>query len=63
MTPGEPIDDFFVRWKQATLDTIAFRTWGHRQWFAASALRLAEMGITVNVQKRCLNRGYLLVKI
>lgn len=60
VVPGEPIFTFFQDWKQAALSTIGAQAWGMRQWFAASATRLAERDYTIDTRRRWLNRGYLL---
>jgi hypothetical protein len=63
MAPGEPIYDFFQAWKQATLETAAFRVWGARQWFVASARRLAATGYRIDLHGRWLRRGYLVWRL
>ncbi|MGQ9849870.1 MAG: methylase [Aggregatilineaceae bacterium] len=60
--PGERINDFMTAWKNAARQTIAYRTWGPRQWFAASARWLAEEGWPVDTRRRLLYQGYLLWK-
>ena len=60
MVAGEPIDDFFQTWKRAVQRTAAMREWGLRQWFAASALQLAEAGYRINRRMGWLRRGYLI---
>lgn len=62
MTPGEPIDALMGVWKQAARETMAKRAWGHRQWFIASAYRLADLGYPVVLRPKLLNSGYLLVR-
>jgi len=59
VVPGTPIYDFFARWKQATWETVAQRTWGLRTWFAASAQQIAQSGYTIDQRRRWLARGYL----
>jgi len=61
MQPGEPIYDFFDRWRQALRETAAWQVWGTRQWFAASARRLAEAGYVIELHRRWLHHGYLIV--
>ncbi|MEM7537642.1 MAG: methylase [Chloroflexota bacterium] len=67
MVSGEPIYTFFELWKQATRETVAMKTWGLRQWFVASAERLAEYGqshgFVVNTQKKWLQKGFLIVSL
>lgn len=59
MVPGEKINAFFEAWKLAVRDTVAFRQWGLRQWFAASAQTLATQGYTVDLRRTLVSRGYL----
>lgn len=62
MIPGERINDFMTAWKAAARQTIAYRTWGPRQWFAASVRELAGQGWPVETRRRLLYQGYLLWK-
>lgn len=62
MTPGEPIYALFEAWKRAARETMSTRVWGLRQWFAASAYRLAALGYPVSLRPKLLNGGYLLVR-
>jgi hypothetical protein len=57
--PGESIFDFFEAWKTACAEASAMKTFGLRQWFAASAEGLARRGYRVRTQKKWLNRGWL----
>ena len=58
--PGELIYDFFTAWKRAAAETISAKVYGLRQWFDASAQALARDGYSINLQKRFLNRGWLI---
>lgn len=60
IVPGQRIDAFMTAWKYAAQDTIAFRAWGLRQWFEASAYTLARQGYAVSTRRRLLRLGYLL---
>jgi len=61
MVPGESIYDFMEAWKTAARQTIAFRTFGFRQWFVASARQLAADGrYSIETHSRYLRRGFLL---
>lgn len=60
MIPGERINAFMSAWKHAAQDTIAFRDWGLRQWFEASAHALARQSYAVSTHRRWLRMGYLL---
>lgn len=61
MLPGEGIHAFFEAWKAATLESAPLKTFGLRQWFAASAAGLARRGWRVRLQKKWLNRGWLVL--
>ncbi len=64
MVPGEVIYDFMEAWKAAARQTIAFRSFGLRQWFAASAQRLAADGrYSIETRPRYLRRGFLLWRL
>ena len=56
---GEPIYDFFEAWKLSAKETIALKTYGAKQWFAAAAEALAQKGYKLNLQKKFLSKGYL----
>ena len=58
--PGEMIHDFFAAWKRAAAETVSAKVYGLRQWFEASAQALARNGYSINLQKRFLNRGWLI---
>ena len=59
---GEPIFDFFEAWKKSAAETSATRTYGDKQWFIATAERLAERGYEIAVQRKWLTRGFLIWK-
>ena len=58
--PGELIHDFFTAWKRAAAETASAKVFGLRPWFEASAQALARNGYSINLQKRFLNRGWLI---
>lgn len=58
--PGEAIYDFFNAWKTATAEASPQKTFGLRQWFAASAEGLALRGYQINLQKSWLRKGWLI---
>ena len=58
--PGELIHDFFATWKRAAAETVSAKVYGLRPWFDASAQILARNGYSINLQKRFLNRGWLI---
>lgn len=62
MLPGEVIYEFMETWKQAARLSMAVKTFGLRQWFAASAAALADLGYAVDLHERLVNHGYLLWK-
>jgi hypothetical protein len=59
---GEPIYDFFEAWKLSAAETSAVKTYGARQWFISAAERLAERGYQVELQRKWLAKGYLILK-
>ena len=63
VVPGEPIYDFFEAWKGAAAETAAMKAYGLRQWFVHSAESLARKVYTVNLQKKFLSRGYLILEL
>lgn len=62
MEEGELIHTFFANWKQAAQVTSPMRTWGQRQWFAASAQELARHGWSIDLRTRWLRSGYLILR-
>ena len=60
--PGEPIHDFFEAWKASAAETSSVKTYGVRQWFIATAERLAERGYKIALQRKWLTKGYLIWK-
>lgn len=62
MLPGENIYEFMEAWKQASRLSMAVKTFGLRQWFAASAEALASLGYNIDLRKRFVEHGYLIWK-
>ena len=62
MQPGEPIYELLAAWKRAALRTQAERSWGLRRWFIASAHALAADGVDVNLHRRSLELGFLIIR-
>lgn len=60
VTPGEKIYNFFEAWKRTAAETISAKTYGRRQWFAATAQSLARRGDKVNLQKKWASKGWLI---
>jgi hypothetical protein len=58
--PGTAIYEFFEDWKRAAADASPLRTFGLRQWFAASAEKLALRGYRLNLQKSWVRKGWLI---
>lgn len=58
--PGEAIHRFFENWKAACAENAPVKTFGLRPWFSASARGLAGRGYAIRLQKRWLNRGWLI---
>ncbi len=57
---GELIYDFIEAWKRSAAETSPARVFGLKQWFAASAQSLALKGYSINLQKRFINKGWLI---
>ncbi len=62
MLPGENIYEFMEAWKQAARLSMAVKTFGLRQWFAASAEALTGLGYSIDLRKRFVEHGYLIWK-
>ncbi len=60
---GEPIHDFFEAWKRSASEASATKAYGARQWFIATAERLAGRGYEVATRRKWLNRGFLIWKL
>ena len=60
--PGAPIHEFLLAWKQAAAVTAPLRVWGERQWFTGAAEHLARQGWRVELRRRWLRSGYLVVR-
>jgi hypothetical protein len=58
--PGEEIHDFFADWKRSAAETSAAKTFGLKQWFAASVEALAAKGFRIDLHKKWLNKGWLI---
>lgn len=57
---GEFVHDFFQAWKRSLAETSPAKTFGLKQWFAASAEKLAEKGFDIDLHKKWLGRGWLI---
>ena len=60
---GEPIYEFFEAWKLSAAETAAIKIYGDRQWFVATAERLAERGYAIETHRKWLTKGYLIWKL
>ena len=58
--PGEKVYDFFEAWKRSAAETSAAKTFGLKQWFAASAGSLAAKGYKIDLRKKWLAKGWLI---
>jgi hypothetical protein len=63
MTSGEPIHEFMEAWKRAAAETSPVKTYGDKQWFIASAERLAERGYKIDLRKKWTARGWLVWRL
>jgi len=63
MSPGEPIHALLEMWKAAAQRTSSERVWGERRWFLAAARALRASGARVDIRRRWLGRGYLVVSV
>lgn len=61
ITKGEPIYDFFEAWKRSVSETASAKAYGLRQWFGATAESLAGKGYKINLQKKFLSKGWLIL--
>ncbi|MCB2179845.1 hypothetical protein KQH54_01840 [bacterium] len=59
MIAGEEINQFFTDWEASTVNTIAHKAYGIRQWFVESGNALAEMGYQIDTRKKMLKSGFL----
>ena len=62
MVPGEEVYEFFEAWKRSAQETVSFKTYGAKQWFIATAEALAGKGYKVNLQRKFLSKGYLVLE-
>ena len=62
VVPGEPIHGFFDSWKRSTAETSAAKAYGFRQWFMASAESLSQKGYKINLHRKFLSRGFLVLE-
>ena len=58
--PDEKVYDFFEAWKRSAAETSAAKTFGLKQWFAASAGSLAAKGYKIDLRKKWLAKGWLI---
>jgi len=62
MIPGEAIAAFFDAWKKSAAEMSAAKVYGSRQWFMAAADALSQKGYRVNLNRKFLSRGFLVVQ-
>jgi len=63
MAIGEPIHTLMEMWKAAAQQTLPERSWGERRWFVAAAHALHASGARIDLRRRWLGRGYLVVGV
>ncbi len=61
VVPGEQIYDFFEAWKHSAEESVHAKVWGARQWFISTTERLAAKGYQVNLQRKWLTKGWLIL--
>lgn len=59
---GELIYDFFEAWKKSAAETSHAKVYGLRQWFIAAAESLSAKGYRINLQKKFLSKGWLILE-
>jgi hypothetical protein len=57
---GDPIYNFIEAWKRSAAEASPAKVFGLKQWFAASAENLASKGYAINLQKKFINKGWLI---
>ncbi len=57
---GESAGDFLSAWEKSALSTRVHDIWGRRQWFEASARKLAGDGYRINLSRSWLRKGWLI---
>ena len=57
---GESIYEFIEAWKRSAAETSPAKVFGLKQWFAASAESLASKGYAIKLQKKFINKGWLI---
>ncbi|MEI6290304.1 MAG: hypothetical protein WCP19_07700 [Chloroflexota bacterium] len=60
--PGDPVYDFFNHWKLAAAETSPHQVWGYRQWFTAAADSLARRGYKIDLRRKFLSRGWMILQ-
>jgi hypothetical protein len=62
MIPGNAIHAFFEAWKKSAAEMSAAKVFGSRQWFMAAADALSQKGYRVNLNRKFLSRGFLVLE-
>ena len=60
MAPGEAIHDFFDAWRRSAAEPPTAKTFGVKQWVAASAEALAKKGFKIDLHRKWLGKGWLI---
>ena len=63
MVPGEWVNTFFEDWKKTAQETAHQKAWGAKRWFGSSVEALAQRGYPIMLQKKYLNRGFMVVRL
>jgi hypothetical protein len=59
---GEAVHDFFESWKRSAAETSHAKAFGSRQWFMACADALAAKGYKINLHRKFLSKGFLVLE-
>lgn len=62
VTPGGEVFGFFEAWKHSAAATSHAKTYGSRQWWVACAEALAAKGYKIDLHRKFLSKGYLIVE-
>lgn len=60
--PGDAVYQFFDNWKLASAETSPLQVWGYQQWFIAAAISLARRGYKIDLRKKFLSRGWMILR-
>jgi hypothetical protein len=60
--PGEEAFEFFDAWKRSAAATSHMKVYGSRQWWIACAEALVAKGYTIDLHRKFLSKGFLIVE-